>query len=208
MTITLNELQDLTVPVAEDFNFNFRALKTGVETVEALALTMIPMVSGAVVQYAGATAPSGWLLCDGTAVSRATYAALFAVVGTTYGVGDGSSTFNLPNLKGRVAVGYDAAQTEFDALGETGGAKTHTLTAAEAPAHVHGVTDPGHIHGAGKTVGVATPGSGSSILAASSEVEGYATLAAATGVSIQSAGGGGAHNNLPPFVVLNYLIKT
>jgi microcystin-dependent protein len=78
--------------------------------------------------FAGSTAPTGWLLCDGTAVSRTTYSDLFAITSTTYGVGDGSTTFNLPNLKGRVPVGLDTSQTEFDVLGETGGAKTHTLT--------------------------------------------------------------------------------
>lgn len=82
--------------------------------------------SGSVQPFAGSAAPTGWLLCDGSAVSRTTYADLFAVIGTSYGSGDGSTTFNLPNLKGRVPVGRDASQVEFDTLGETGGAKTNT----------------------------------------------------------------------------------
>lgn len=116
--------------------------------------------TGAVTQFAGSAAPTGWLLCDGTAVSRATYADLFAAIGTTYGAGNGSTTFNLPNLKGRVPVGRDSADTSFDVLGETGGAKTHTLTVTEMPshthvqdshnhtqaAHSHTLTDPGHNH--------------------------------------------------------------
>ena len=81
---------------------------------------------GEVSSFAGSSAPTGWLLCDGSAVSRTTYAALFAIIGTTYGVGNGSTTFNLPNLKGRVIVGRDSAQTEFDVLGETQGAKDVT----------------------------------------------------------------------------------
>lgn len=89
-------------------------------------------------------APSGWLLCDGSAVSRITYANLFAELGTTYGAGDGSTTFGLPNLKGRALVARDAAQTEFDVLGETGGAKTHALTLGETGAHDH--TLAGHFH--------------------------------------------------------------
>lgn len=95
--------------------------------------------AGTVSAFAGASAPGGWLLCNGAAVSRTTYDALFAVVGTTYGAGDGSTTFNLPNLKGRVPVGLDASQVEFDALGEIGGEKMHTLTTAEMPVHGHGI---------------------------------------------------------------------
>jgi microcystin-dependent protein len=81
--------------------------------------------AGTITIFGGDTAPTNWLFCDGAAVSRALYASLFAAIGTKYGAGDGSTTFNLPNLKGRVPVGRDAAQTEFDILGETGGTKTH-----------------------------------------------------------------------------------
>lgn len=88
------------------------------------SLNMSPV--GSVNTFAGSSAPSGWLLCDGQLVSRTTYASLFTVIGTTYGAGDGSTTFALPNLKGRVVVGYDSSETEFDTLGETGGSKTNT----------------------------------------------------------------------------------
>jgi microcystin-dependent protein len=77
------------------------------------------------------------LICDGSAVSRTTYPSLFAAIGIKYGPGDGSTTFNLPNLKGRTPVGKDTAQTEFAALAQNGGEKTHLLTAAEMPAHSH-----------------------------------------------------------------------
>jgi microcystin-dependent protein len=110
----------------------------------ASALQAFLVPTGSINAWSTNTAPTGWQLCDGTEVSRTTYAALFAVIGTTYGAGDGSTTFNLPNLKGRAIVGRDAAQTEFDVLGETGGAKTHTLTSAQMPAHVHAIT---HDHG-------------------------------------------------------------
>lgn len=99
--------------------------------------TVVP--AGAIMHMHRASAPAGWLLCDGSAVSRTTYAALFSVIGTTYGAGDGSSTFNLPNLKGRALVGVDSGQTEFAALGQTGGEKTHLLATSELPAHTHGV---------------------------------------------------------------------
>jgi microcystin-dependent protein len=101
--------------------------------------------SGSVTAFAGAAAPSGWLMCNGSAVSRTTYADLFAVIGTTYGVGDNSTTFNLPNLNGRVPVGFDVGQSEFDFVGKTGGAKTHTLTTNEMPSHTH--LQNSHSHG-------------------------------------------------------------
>jgi microcystin-dependent protein len=120
-------IEEINVPSAYKklaFSPTDGTILTGDGTVPPTAFSGTP--SGAVMAYAGSAAPSGWLLADGTAVSRTTYADLFAVVGTTYGVGDGSTTFNLPNLKGRFPVGRDAAQTEFDTLAETGGAKTHT----------------------------------------------------------------------------------
>ena len=98
--------------------------------------------AGVINMWATTTAPTSWLLCDGTAVSRTTYAALFAVISTTYGTGDGSTTFNVPNLKGKVPVGRDSADSSFDTMGELGGAKTHTLSSAESgvPAHGHANT--------------------------------------------------------------------
>lgn len=102
--------------------------------------------SGAIMQYAGVTAPTGWALCDGSEVSRVgEYAALFAVIGTTYGVGNNSTTFNLPNFKGRIPVGYDLVQTEFNARGNVGGTKTVTLAVGNLPPHSHSLSD--HTHG-------------------------------------------------------------
>lgn len=76
--------------------------------------------------WGGSAAPSGYLLCDGAVVSRTTFAGLFSAIGTAFGAGDGSTTFGLPNAKGRVLVGADAAQAEFNAIGKTGGAKATT----------------------------------------------------------------------------------
>lgn len=161
-------------------------------------LSVIPV--GSVTAYAGNTVPpTGWLLCDGSAVSRTTYSGLFAQVSTTYGSGDGSSTFNLPNLKGRVPVGKDSSQTEFDTLAETGGAKTVSLTEAQMPPHIHSI-NPSMIVGGGH---VATPNTGTA----------YSPVgdSPSANVTITSAGGTGgtveAHNNLQPYLVLNYIIK-
>ena len=98
------------------------------------------MTAGIVMPFAGSTAPQGWMLCDGSAVSRTTYAALFAVIGTTYGEGDGETTFNIPNLAGRVVIGVSNSH----ALGTTGGSETVTLTADQLPAHTHVVPQHGH----------------------------------------------------------------
>lgn len=149
-------------------------------------------ITGEIKMWSVATAPSGWLICDGSAVSRTTYSALFALIGTTYGVGDGTTTFNVPNMKGRVPVGLDSGQTEFDAIGETGGAKTHTLITSEMPAHVH----------TNRAVNWNVTGAGSGTIAAFNS-------AAATNVEdTGSAGGGGAHNNLQPYFTVQYIIKT
>ena len=88
---------------------------------------------GSITAYGKETAPANWLICDGSAVSRTAYADLFAVIGTKYGEGDGSTTFNLPNLKGRVPVGLDGSDTDFKPIGKTGGEKAHTLTVYELP---------------------------------------------------------------------------
>jgi microcystin-dependent protein len=149
--------------------------------------------TGTLIMWAGGTTPpSGYLLCDGSAVSRAIYAELFGVIGTTYGSGDGSTTFNLPDLKGRVPTGFDSGQTEFDAMGETGGAKTHTLTTNEIPSHSH-TTE-------GVTAGAA-PNNYIGQSALGAEQNGNDS-------SVGSTGGGAAHNNLQPYFTLRFIIRT
>jgi microcystin-dependent protein len=88
--------------------------------------------------YGGATAPSGWLLCNGDAVSRTTYADLFAVLGTTFGVGNGSTTFNVPDMRSRMPIGVGAG-TGLSArtLAQTGGVETQTISSANLPTHQH-----------------------------------------------------------------------
>lgn len=231
--------------------------------------------TGMIAPFAGTSAPSGWLICDGSTVSRASYPGLFAVLnptlatftvtiaspglvtqtahglatgdsiyitttgalptglaintrywvirndansywlattqanallgtkintsgsqsgthtakGSAYGIGDGSTTFTLPSIKGNVVVGKDQSQTEFAGLGQTGGAKTHTLVTGEMPAHSHDSTV------------------NSSGVVGTSGVQ-YNNNGAGGMLQTSTVGGGGAHNNIQPYVTLNYIIKT
>lgn len=92
---------------------------------------------GSMLPYGNVNPPANWLVCDGSAVSRTTYADLFSVIGTTYGEGDGSTTFNLPNKKGRVSAGYDATNSQFNTLGKHIGEEKHTLSVSELAKHTH-----------------------------------------------------------------------
>jgi microcystin-dependent protein len=155
------------------------------------------MPTGAIIFFAGATPPDGYLVCNGTAISRANYAALFAVCGTAYGVGDGATTFNLPDLGGRLPMGagQQTGGSDFHA-GDHGGEETHKLTVAEMPAHSH--SDSGHSHSIASTLPDIfltgeLPGLSPGIL------PGYTGTASA---NIQGTGGDGEHNTLPPYLAL------
>lgn len=138
----------------------------------------------------------GWLELNGQAASRTTDANLFAAIGTTYGAGDGSTTFNVPNIKGRVIVGIDSGDADFDTMGETRGAKTVTLTAAQSglPSHTHPMIDWGAVGASGEVIAAHT-----------GPITGYSPNSVTYASS--AAGASEAHNNLPPSIVLRYWIK-
>lgn len=148
---------------------------------------------GSIIPFGGSIAPSGYLLCNGAAVSRTTYGDLFAVIGTAFGAGDGSTTFNVPDLRGKVTVGYNSSETEFNAVGKTGGEKTHQLTVTEIPTHNHRVCPNG-------VVNTSTGSGGYGARSWLSSGEPY-------NVTTEPIGGNGAHNNLQPYSTVNYIIK-
>lgn len=182
--------------------------------------SMVPV--GAVQMFAGTAIPAGWLRCDGQSVLRSSYPLLFAALGGASSPWGGvtATHFNVPNMKGRVPVGLDTGDTQFDAVGETGGAKTHTLTVAEMPSHTHTQnahthTQDSHSHGpsGGGSFLKSGTGSGANITTGGG---GYASTTVTTSVTPdinsttatnQNTGGGGAHNNLQPYAVLDFIIR-
>jgi microcystin-dependent protein len=177
---------------------------------------------GEIALWATSTAPTGWLIADGSTVSRSTYSALFAVISTTYGVGDGSTTFGLPNLKGKVPVGRDSSDVAFDTMGETGGVKTNALVVGNLPAHTHdSPSSSSSSTSLTNASAVVVEGAGNALLLNGAQgLETYgpynavSVTASTTTTTTTTVSGGGngtatgtAFDNLQPYITLNYIIR-
>ena len=181
---------------------------------------IIAIPTGVVLPYGGTSSPTGFLLCYGQAISRTTYSDLFSAIGTTYGTGDGSSTFNLPDLRGRVVAGQDdmggssanrlTGQTggvDGDTLGGTGGDETHTLTEAQLATHSHTLISDVEAGGSYPTTSTdyipkkADWGSSNNYQIGQTTTTPTLSRSADTGSDT-------AHNNVQPTIILNYIIKT
>ena len=160
---------------------------------------MEPMI-GEIKMFAGNFAPRGWLLCDGQLLSIQAYSALFSLLGTTYG-GDGRNTFGLPDLRGRVPIhaGQGGGLSDYH-QGHSGGTETVTLTESHMPAHNHSVSN------AQGPVDSSDPES-NMLTAGESQI--YSSQPAQSNMNpsmINNAGGGQAHNNIQPYLAINFII--
>lgn len=186
------------------------SITTAALTVNGQDVTQL-LSSGMMVMYGGSSAPTGWVMCDGSSLSRSTYAALFASIGTAYGTVD-SSHFNVPDMRGKGAMGLDGT-TEFAALGTTGGEKAHALTIGELAVHNHGVNDGGHNHrlwSIGQESNVYSLGGTSTravLIGGNPNAGNGNTGDSGANISIQNNGSGTAHNNLHPYNTVNFVIK-
>jgi len=229
----------------QDLNDRIDADRLRIAPLEQAAAEGFYPPTGTIVAYAGASAPAGWLFCHGQAVSRTTYARLFAVIGTTYGAGDGSTTFNLPDLRQRFPLGKAVSGTG-STLGATGGAidhthsvpsHTHSMSHSHSMSHTHTVNPPntsttsngGHYHNVSLWDSNVPVGGGSSashsvrqaetsttgththnvdIPAFTSGGSSASNTGGSSASSTGSAGSGQTGSSNPPYLVVNYIIKT
>lgn len=176
------EFNNNSQPALNDVNINRLQQLIKQDIQGAVSGDTLPV--GAIMPFGSDTIPENWLLCNGQAVSRTDYQELFNTIGITYGSGDGFTTFNLPDLQGKIPVGKDENDTDFDTLGNTGGEKTHTLTLNELPNNV-----------------ISTASTGAN-------ADGYIARGGYTTDGNYNFGGQGqSHNIVQPYIVQNYIIK-
>lgn len=204
-----NNLSEINTKASREAAMNALSLETA-------------MPVGIVLPYAGANPPSGWLLCNGQSLNNTQYPELLAAIGYTYGGSVGTLSFNVPDLRGRIVAGLDVqlsgvyanrlGTTHFgsngQSLGQTGGSESNTLTSTQMPAHSHFVAntdvttnDP-----------VVTVTNSNTIVASNDNPhnEAYILSASATAATVglsSTTGSGGAHANVQPTMILNYIIK-
>jgi microcystin-dependent protein len=204
LAVELDNISNMTQGDLRRFIVNLLASDPGAvpaqKSSEPTATGSLPV--GSLVDWGGSGDPAdiNWLLADGRAISRTAYPLLFTALGTTYGAGDGSTTFNIPDLRGRVSIGPDNMGTaqgdagripSNDARGNTDGAATHTLSISEIPSHDHGLRRHTNLSPSALGGNTAAPvGAGDT----------------SAGVTF-TTGGGGAHNNLQPYQVINKIIR-
>lgn len=149
--------------------------------------------------YAGGTTPTGWILCNGQAVSRSVFSALFTAIGTLFGVGNGTTTFNVPDMRGRVPLGLDnlggssanrVVATQADTMGQNAGEENHTLTTTEMPSHSHDIQ-----------TGNSNPQARQVMAAGDNSL-----VTVGSGI-VKNTGGGATHNNMQPYISVSYIIK-
>lgn len=183
------EFNNNSQPALNDTNINRLQQLIKQDIQGAVSGDTLPI--GAIMPFGSDTIPDNWLLCNGQAVSRTTYQELFNTIGITYGTGDGFTTFNLPDLQGKIPVGKDENDTDFDTLGNTGGEKEHTLTINEMPSHSHMLQLRSYESASGTGQWHAT----------------YNGNESQSNVGSWETGGSQAHNILQPYIVQNYIIK-
>lgn len=177
--------------------------------------------SGVYFPFAGASIPAGYLACDGSAISRTVYAALFSAISTIYGVGNGSTTFNIPDLRGRVPAGLDTnngggfayrlatlgSGVDSTTLGANGGVETVTLTSDQLAQHSHSASDSGHQHANGVWTGTGSDIVMNVSLTTAARNPGVLTGVGYANIVVVATTGNNAHQNTQPTLVANYIIK-